>query len=145
MVFLWCAVQQLGFIVADGQLARLVGAWWLIVASNVLLGCSYRLGLYSGNMLVNLNPPNVTLLLLGVSQAAALQLFRPVLARAASVAWVRRMVVVAGRRSMTVYLWHLPLLAAMSGILLLAAFPKPAGGSAPGGGGGRWCWSASSH
>ena len=44
------------------------------------------------------------------------------------------MVGVAGRRSITVYLWHLPLLAAMSGILLLAGFPQPAGGSA------AWWW-----
>ena len=48
-----------------------------MVASNLLLGLLVLLGLYSGNMLVNLNPPNVTLLLLGISQAAALQLFRP--------------------------------------------------------------------
>ena len=136
MVFLWCAVQQLGFIVADrpqlqpGRSAR----FGIIVASNVLLGLLALLGLYSGNMLVNLNPPNVTLLLLGISQAAALQLFRPVLTRAASLAWVRRMVGVAGRRSITVYLWHLPLLAAMSGILLLAGLPQPAGGSA------AWWW-----
>ena len=41
---------------------------------------------------------------------------------------------VAGRRSMTVYLWHLPLLAAMSGLLLLTDFPQPAGGTA------AWWW-----
>ena len=57
----------------------------------MLLGLLVLLGLYSGNMLVNLNPPNVTLLLLGISQAAALQLFRPGLSRIASLAGVRRM------------------------------------------------------
>ena len=35
---------------------------------------------------------------------------------------------------MTVYLWHLPLLAAMSGVLLLTGFPQPAGGTA------AWWW-----
>ena len=35
---------------------------------------------------------------------------------------------------MTVYLWHLPLLAAMSGMLLLTDVPQPAGGSA------AWWW-----
>jgi hypothetical protein len=35
---------------------------------------------------------------------------------------------------MTVYLWHLPLLAAMSGMLLLSKFPQPAGGTA------AWWW-----
>ena len=136
MVFLWCAVQQLGFLVADGRPLRpgrpaLLG---IMVASNVLLGLLVLLGLYSGNMLVNLNPPNVTLLLLGISQAAAFQLFRPLLERIANLAGVRRVVGVAGQRSMTVYLWHLPLLAAMSGLLLLTDFPQPAGGSA------AWWW-----
>jgi fucose 4-O-acetylase-like acetyltransferase len=136
MVFLWCAVQQLGFILADGGLRglgrpALVG---IVLASNLVLGLLVWLGLYAGNMLVNLNPPNLTLLLLGISQTAALQLFRPMLTRVASAGWVRRVIGVAGRRSMTVYLWHLPLLAGMSGVLLLTGFPQPAGGTA------GWWW-----
>lgn len=136
MIFLWCAVQQLGFFLADGGPAApgrpaLAG---IILGSNLLLGLLVWLGLYSGNMLVNLNPPNLTLLLLGLSQAAALQLFRPILARVVSLVSVRRLIGVAGRWSMTVYLWHLPLLAAMSGLLLLTAFPQPAGGTA------AWWW-----
>jgi len=129
-------VQQLGFFLADGAplaLGRLalVG---IILASNLVLGLLVWLGLYSGNMLVNLNPPNLTLLLLGCSQAATLQLFRPALARVASLARVRRFIGLAGRRSMTVYLWHLPLLAAMTGLLVLTDFPQPAGGTA------AWWW-----
>jgi fucose 4-O-acetylase-like acetyltransferase len=135
LVFLWCAVQQLGFLMADGhaRLSRpaLVG---LIVAANLVLGVVTGLGLYSGDMLVNLNPPNLCLLLLGVSQAAFLQLVRPGLGWVAGVRWVRATVAVAGRRSMTVYLWHLPLLVAMSGLLLLTDFPKPAAGTA------AWWW-----
>ncbi|MFY9636756.1 acyltransferase [Pseudarthrobacter sp. BIM B-2242] len=136
LVFLWCAVQQVGFLVADGHFAKLTrsGLLGLIIAANLLLGVVTGLGLYSGNMLVNLNPPNLTLLLLGISQAAALQLFRPELGWVAGLRWVRAMVMVAGRRSMTVYLWHLPLLAAMSGLLLLTDFPKPAAGTA------AWWW-----
>ncbi|MCU1522617.1 MAG: acyltransferase [Arthrobacter sp.] len=137
MIFLWCAVQQLGFILADGGLqllARLALAS-LLLGSNLMLALLVALGLYSGNMLVNLNPPNLTLLLLAVAQAAALQLFRPALLRVASAGWVRRMMMVVGRRSMTVYLWHLPLLAAMSGLLLLTDFPQPAGGTS------AWWWS----
>ena len=88
-----------------------------IAASNLLLGLVTGLGLYRGNMLVNLNPPNFCLLLLALSQAAALQLARPALAAVASARWVQTAVGVAGRRSMTVYLWHLPLLAAMSGLM----------------------------
>ncbi|MDI3193998.1 acyltransferase [Pseudarthrobacter sp. AL07] len=136
LVFLWCAVQQLGFLVADGHLASLTrsGLVGLILAANLLLGLVTGLGLYSGNMLVNLNPPNLCLLLLGVSQAGALQLFRPGLGWVSGVRWVRAVVMVAGRRSMTVYLWHLPLLVAMSGLLLLTDFPKPAAGTA------EWWW-----
>lgn len=136
LVFLWCAVQQLGFLIADGHVAGLTrsGLVGLIVAANLLLGVVTGLGLYSGNMLVNLNPPNLCLLLLGISQAGALLLFRPKIGWVAGVRWVRAMVMVAGRRSMTVYLWHLPLLAAMSGLLLLTDFPKPAAGTA------EWWW-----
>jgi fucose 4-O-acetylase-like acetyltransferase len=137
MIFLWCAVQQLGFILADAHQqwlgpSALVG---IIAASNLVLGLVTGLGLYRGNMLVNLNPPNFCMLLLGVSQAAALQLSRPVLATVASAQWVQAIVWAAGRRAMTVYLWHLPLLAAMSGIILLTDLPKPAAATA------EWWWS----
>jgi peptidoglycan/LPS O-acetylase OafA/YrhL len=136
LVFLWCAVQQVGFLMADGHLTRLTRSHLagLIVATNLLLGAVTGLGLYTGNMLVNLNPPNLCLFLLGVSQAAALQLVRPWLAWTWQFGWVRAMVMVSGRHAMTVYLWHLPLLAGMSGLLLLTDFPKPAAGTA------EWWW-----
>ncbi|MET1020761.1 MAG: acyltransferase [Arthrobacter sp.] len=136
MVFLWCAVQQLGFFLADGGPLALgqTALAGIILGSNLILGLLVWLGLYSGNMLVNLNPPNLTLLLLGFSQAAALQLFRPGLYRLASPVWVQRFIGVAGRRSVTVYLWHLPLLALLSGALLLAGVPQPDGGTA------AWWW-----
>lgn len=136
LVFLWCAVQQLGFLAADGHFARLSPSALagLAAAANVLLGAVTGLGLYPGNMLVNLNPPTLCLLLLGVSQTAVLQLLRPGLAWLAGMRLVMAVVTVAGRRSMTVYLWHLPLLAGMSGMLLLTDFPKPAAGTA------AWWW-----
>ena len=136
MVFLWCAAQQLGFFVADGKLQALTPSALLgvVAASNLLLGILVVLRLYSGNMLVNLNPPNLPLFLLSVSQAAGLQLLRPLLARLADVGPVRGALVRVGPRSMTVYLWHLPLLAAMSGLLLLTDLPQPSGGTA------AWWW-----
>jgi peptidoglycan/LPS O-acetylase OafA/YrhL len=139
MVFLWCAVQQLGFVIADGHVSKLSPSVLVAVIglSNLLLAVLAGLGLYSGNMLVNLNPPNLTMLLLGISQAATLELFRPGLISVASAGWVQKVLAVAGRRSMTVYLWHLPVLAAMSGLWLLTEFPKPAGGT------GEWWWSRS--
>ncbi|MDT0171169.1 acyltransferase [Pseudarthrobacter sp. BRE9] len=137
LVFVWCAVQQLGFLAADGHFSRLSrsGLLGLAVAAHLLLGLVTGLGLYRGNMLVNLNPPNLSLVLLGVSQLAEMELARPVLAPLAGIGWIGRLLVVAGARSLTVYLWHLPLLAAMSGVLLLAPIPKPSSGTA------EWWWS----
>lgn len=136
LVFVWCAVQQLGFLLADGKWSRLSrsGLLGLAVAAHLLLGVVTGLGLYPGNMLVNLNPPNLCLLLLGVAQAALLELARPWLAPLCSAGWVSRLMYVAGARSLTVYLWHLPLLVGMSGLLLLTPFPKPAAGTA------EWWW-----
>lgn len=137
LVFVWCAVQQLGFLAADGYFARLSrsGLLGIAVAAHLLLGLVTGLGLYRGNMLVNLNPPNLTLVILGVAQLAAMERARPVLAPLAEVAWISRLLNLAGARSLTVYLWHLPLLAAMSGLLLLAPIPKPGSGTA------AWWWS----
>lgn len=136
MLFVWCAVQQFGFFIADGIFAGRSRGWFvgLIAGSNLLLGLVTGIGVYSGNMIVDLNPPNFCMLLLGLSQAATLQLLRPALAWAAGVRWIAWVVAVAGRRSMTVYLWHLPMLAAMSGLVLLTDFPKPAAGTA------EWWW-----
>ncbi|MDT0196877.1 acyltransferase [Arthrobacter sp. AB6] len=136
LVFLWCAVQQLGFLAADGRFARLSksGLLALILAANLLLGLVAALGLYSGNMLVNLNPPNLTLFLLGISQASLIELARPALAPLCSLGWMRTLLRAAGGRSLTVYLWHLPLLVGMSGLLLLTSVPKPAAGTA------EWWW-----
>jgi peptidoglycan/LPS O-acetylase OafA/YrhL len=137
LVFLWCAVQQLGFLAADGRFARISRSRLLalVLTAHLLLGLLTSLGLYPVNMLVNLNPPNLTLFLLGVSQVALLELARPVLAPLCSLGWVRTVLRVAGGRSLTVYLWHLPLLAGMSGLLLLTPVPMPSSGS------GEWWWS----
>ena len=137
LVFVWCAVQQLGFLAADGCFSRLSRSGLLAIglAANLVLGVVTGLGLYTGNMLVNLNPPNLTLVLLGVSQLAVMEMARPVLAALAEVRWIGRLLRVAGSRSLTVYLWHLPLLAGMSGLLLLAPFPTPGAGTA------AWWWS----
>ena len=139
LVFVWCAVQQLGFLAADGFFSRFSRSGLLAIglAANLALGVVTGLGLYTGNMLVNLNPPNLTLVLLGVSQWAVMELVRPVLAALAGVRWIGRLLAVAGSRSLTVYLWHLPLLVAMSGLLLLAPFPTPGAGTA------AWWWSRS--
>ncbi|MFJ4210123.1 acyltransferase [Paenarthrobacter sp. NPDC089675] len=136
MVFVWCAVQQLGFFVADGYFRNRSRTWLVgvIAASNLLLGIVTGVAVYPGNMVVNINPPNLCLLLLGISQTATLQLIRDGIQWLGSVRWIQAMIAVAGRRAMTVYLWHLPLLVGMSGLLLLTDFPKPSPVTA------EWWW-----
>ncbi|MBU8865291.1 acyltransferase family protein [Paenarthrobacter aromaticivorans] len=136
MVFVWCAVQQLGFLMADGFFEHRSRTWLVgaIIVSNLLLGLVTGVGVYPGNMVVNINPPNLCLLLLAISQSATLQLLGKGIRWIASVRWVQTIIAVAGRRSMTIYLWHLPLLVGMSGLLLLTDFPKPTDGTA------EWWW-----
>ncbi|AFR27198.1 acyltransferase [Arthrobacter sp. Rue61a] len=136
MVFVWCAVQQLGFLMADGFFEKRSRGWLIgaVVSSNLLLGLVTGVAVYPGNMVVNLNPPNFCLLLLGISQTATLQLLQGGIRRIADVRWIQRVMAVAGRRSMTVYLWHLPLLVGMSGLLLLTDVPKPLAGTP------EWWW-----
>ncbi|MEV7605931.1 acyltransferase [Paenarthrobacter sp. NPDC089322] len=136
MIFLWCAVQQLGFFMLDGYFEDRSRPWLLgvMVASNLLLGLVTGVGIYPGNMVVNINPPNLCLLLLAISQTAMLQLLLPGVRWLGGIRWVRTTIAVAGRWSMTVYLWHLPLLVGMSALLLLTDFPKPSAGT------GEWWW-----
>ncbi|VXC36590.1 Acyltransferase [Arthrobacter sp. 9V] len=136
MIFVWCAVQQLGFFMADGFFEHRSRTWLVgaIVSSNLLLGLVTGVAVYPGNMVVNLNPPNLCLLLLGISQTATLQLLRNGIRGIAEARWLQAFIAVAGRRSMTVYLWHLPLLVGMSGLLLLTDLPQPLAGSA------EWWW-----
>jgi surface polysaccharide O-acyltransferase-like enzyme len=136
MIFVWCAVQQLGFLMADGFFEQRSRTWLVgaIVSSNLLLGLVTGVGVYPGNMVVNLNPPNFCLLLLGISQVATLQMLKNSIRGIAGARWIRAFIAVAGRRSMTVYLWHLPLLVGMSGLLLLTDVPKPLAGTA------EWWW-----
>jgi peptidoglycan/LPS O-acetylase OafA/YrhL len=79
-------------------------------------------------MYVNLNPPTVALVLLGLAQTFALAALAPRLTRAIE----RRPALAAavdaiGARSMSIYLWHMPALVAIAlGMLWIgASFPAP--------------------
>lgn len=136
MIFVWCAVQQLGFLMADGFFEHRSRTWLVgaIASSNLVLGLVTGVAVYPGNMVVNINPPNLCLLLLGISQAATLQLLHRGIRWIAGIRWIQSVIAIAGRRSMTVYLWHLPLLVGMTGLLLLTDLPKPMAGTA------EWWW-----
>ena len=137
MLFVWPLVQQFGFWYADGWFDR--RSWWQLVLLG--LGAWAALvpmvasGLYSADMLTNLNPPLLPLVALGLSQACALRLLKPLLTRLMRTRGAKAVVFLAGTRLMTIYLWHLPIIIALAGLGLLIPGASPQPGSA------AWWWS----
>ncbi len=142
MLFVWVLVQQLGYWYADGWFAR--RAWWQLLliavacyAALVPLAFPGAIGVgpYSADMLTNLNPPTLPLVLLALAQACLLRLLRPALAKLMNTHAARAVVFLVGTRLMTIYLWHLPLIIILAGLSLLipGASPEP---SSP-----AWWWS----
>ena len=86
-VVVWPLIQQLGFFFAeasDRPISRPV-VWSALAAALGLLGGLVAAGVYSPNMLVNLNPPTGALVLLGVAQLCVLHLFHARLNQALNV------------------------------------------------------------
>ncbi|MEW2013771.1 MULTISPECIES: acyltransferase family protein [Microbacterium] len=137
LLFVWPLVQQFGFWYADGWFDRrhpltLAG---IAAACYLLLWSLTAVGPYSTSMLGNLNPPTVPLVVLGIAQACLLRLLKPALARLMSLRAMQGAVFVLGSRLMTIYLWHLPVMLALTGVSLLipGAAPTPASEA--------WWWS----
>src|SRR5665647_2097350 len=84
------------------------------------------------------NWPTVALILLAVGQFSLLMFFYPLLGRLMRTGPMRALVSAIGARLMTIYLWHLPVLALIVGLLLLTPLPMPVPGSAACGGRVRW-------
>ena len=122
LLLVWLLVQQLGFHLADGALDGLRPAALLGVAGGALglLVVLTAVGPYPVDMLVNLNPPTVCLVVLGVAQLALFQLARPRIRAWVERADASRLVSSVGERAMTVYLWHMPVLIALAGLSLVA-------------------------
>lgn len=137
LFFVWLLVQQIGFWYADGWFAR--RTWWQLVlvaaGAYAVLTAVTLLGPYDTDMLTNLNPPTLPLVLLGLAQAALLRLFRPALAALMNTHAARAVVFLVGTRLMTIYLWHLPVIIILAGVALLipGASPEPASPA--------WWWS----
>ncbi|KRC60410.1 hypothetical protein ASE14_05120 [Agromyces sp. Root81] len=132
LVFVWFFVQQLGFWFADGWF-RDRRRWQLIVLVVVpypLIGGLVAAGWYSPDMLVNLNPPTVPLALLGIAQVSLLALLHRPLTALMRRSWMQAAVLLVGSRAMTIYLWHLPVIIAVSGLALLVPVLSPIPGSA---------------
>ncbi|MFB9308495.1 peptidoglycan/LPS O-acetylase OafA/YrhL [Agromyces hippuratus] len=133
LLLVWLLVQQLGFHLADGTLDRCSpAALWSVAGGALALLATITLsGPYSADMYENLNPPNVCLVVLGVAQLALFQLARPRIRAWVERADASRLVSAVGERAMTVYLWHMPVLVGLAGVLLVAearigfALPEP--------------------
>ncbi|WP_053386908.1 acyltransferase family protein [Leucobacter japonicus] len=132
--FVWWFVQQLGFVLLDGSTERLraqPGGVWLLVAiaaaAYAALGASVAAGWDSADMLQNLNPPTISLVCLGIAQIALFEVLRPGLRSLMRLRPVQGVAYLIGARAMTVYLWHLPLIIAITGLGLLL----PGGGPTP--------------
>ncbi|MFK3670481.1 acyltransferase [Leifsonia aquatica] len=133
LLFVWLTVQQLGFWLASGRLdgvrRRTLGM--LAAAAAVLLALLCAAGVWSFDMLANLNPPTTALLLLAVAQLALFRLVAPTLRVVAGLPLVERAVGWISARAMTVYLWHMPVLVVLAGALLVsgAGLPRPLSGA----------------
>lgn len=126
-LFLWLFVQQLGFGVRDQWYARRP-RWLLLLLAVVAYGliCVAVFGMgYDPDMIANLNPPTVVLLLLGLAQVYLFTLLQP----AIRALMTRRAVLVSigalGIYGMVIYLWHTVAMAVVVGVQLALGLPFP--------------------
>lgn len=126
-LFLWLFVQQLGFGVRDQWYSRRP-RWLLLLLAVVAYGliCVAVFGMgYDPDMIANLNPPTVVLLLLGLAQVYLFTLLQPSIR-----ALMRRRAVLVtigalGIYGMVIYLWHTVAMAVVVGIQLALGLPFP--------------------
>ncbi|UVY84662.1 acyltransferase [Brachybacterium sp. NBEC-018] len=119
--FVWLALQQAGFLLADGRidaLPRRVRAAGIVLALAGL-GTAFVTGFWSPDLIAHLNPPTTALLVLGAAQTLALSLARPHLARLAARPRIAAVTGFVTARTMTFYLWNLSALLLLAGGSLL--------------------------
>jgi peptidoglycan/LPS O-acetylase OafA/YrhL len=129
LLFVWLLLQQLGFSLADGG-TRARRRSLLAVAGAALgvLAVLCASGLYSVDLLENLNPPTAALVLLGVVQLCVFDLARPALRRLHGIRPLASTVGAVNARAMTIYSWHMLVLIGLAGVLLVSvgeALPAP--------------------
>lgn len=132
LLFVWLFIQQLGFWLADGSVERMSPAArkWTAGFTLAALMVLTVVGVYSGNMMADLNPPTGALALLAVVQLMIFSLGQPWIRRWAEAPSATYLVRAVGSRAMTIYLWHMPVLVALAGMLLILPLPLPVPGSA---------------
>jgi hypothetical protein len=133
LLLVWVLVQQLGFFYADGTLDRLPRRALAGLAAAGLAGLVVLTGtgLYPPSMVglpgdrSNMSPPTICIVALTVWQLGLVML-----ARVRVSAWLARRgpwtaVIAVGSMVMTLYLWHLPAMAALYGLVLAVDGPLP--------------------
>lgn len=125
--FIWLCVQSLGFLVLDGWLAKRSIPWHLgvIAVSYLGIGALVRFAGYSGDMLGNLNPPTLVILLLGFAQASMLTLLQPVFRRVMRIRWVLISIGALGIYGFVIYLWHTFAMGVVVGFQQALGLPFP--------------------
>lgn len=126
-LFVWIFIQQLGFWYADGAFSKLP-RWALLACGVAAYGTLVFLTLvvgYSKDMYENLNPPTVCILVLGIGQIFLVAFAHPWLAKLAALRPVRIAADAINRNSMTIYLWHVPVVVIIALSMLGASIPAP--------------------
>ena len=127
MLIVWLFVQQLGFWYADGWFLRR-NRWLLLglafACFGMLVFLTQVVG-YSVDMYINLNPPTVCILVLGIGQLLLFSWAHPWLTKLARSAPVMRASKVVNTHSMTIYLWHVPVVVLVALTMMTARVPFP--------------------
>jgi fucose 4-O-acetylase-like acetyltransferase len=139
----WLALQQLGFLWRSGGLTAhraipvIMAALGLVIAAALTVAGPYPVSMVGvpGQAIDNTAPPTVALLALGIAQAGAILMLRPVLERIGQRPLVWLAVVAVNARILTIYLWHLVPVVVAAPLLVLI----PTLGEMPIGSTG-WLW-----
>lgn len=134
---IWMAIHQLGYFRADGSTAR-IPTWALLLVAATGYAAIWLLSstdVWAVDMLANLNPPTVLLVVLGISQACLLQVLSPILARAMTMKPVQALSWAIGSKPVTLYLWHLPVIVVVMAVWWLVGAPAGEPGEAS-----WWVW-----
>lgn len=117
LAFVWMTLQQLGFFFAEGRIDALSRRTRVIAGAGALalLIMTFTTGIYSPDLIANINPPTAALLLVGVIQTSALSLLRESIERLSRRPAATAFIAFVTPRTMSIYLWHMPILLAMAG------------------------------
>lgn len=117
LAFVWLTLQQLGFFLADGSIDALSRRARILagVGAVIALAVAFSTGLYSPDLIANINPPTAALLLVGLAHTSILSLHRTRIERFSRRPKAAAFTAFVTKRAMTIYLWHMPVLLLMAG------------------------------